>query len=116
MATPVLIVAETAGRREILIELFKGKIDIKAYDSFEAFLSSDKTHNASKNKLPQVGLTIAPIERGVYVPERLALISETQLFGRQIFKTRRRRQSGVSEEFLVKSVTEINRRQSCCSY
>ncbi|MGO1375030.1 transcription-repair coupling factor [Psychrobacter sp. AOP7-D1-15] len=106
-ATPVLIVAETAGRREILIELFKGKIDIKAYDSFEAFLSSDKTHNASKNKLPQVGLTIAPIERGVYVPERLALISETQLFGRQVLQTRRRRQSGVSEEFLVKSVTEI---------
>ncbi len=33
----VLIVAETAGRREILIELFNGKIDIKAYDSFEAF-------------------------------------------------------------------------------
>ncbi len=35
------------------------------------------------------------------------LISETQLFGRQVLQTRRRRQSGVSEEFLVKSVTEI---------
>ena len=104
--TPVLIVAETAGRREILIELFKGKIDIKAYDSFEAFLAADKSKNNS-NKLPQVGLTIAPIERGVYVPERLVVISETQLFGRQVLQTRRRRQSGVSEEFLVKSVTEI---------
>ena len=39
-ATPVLIVAETAGRREILIELFKGKIDIKAYDSFAGVFSS----------------------------------------------------------------------------
>ncbi|WP_201538863.1 transcription-repair coupling factor [Psychrobacter sp. 1044] len=106
-ATPVLIVAETAGRREILIELFKGKIDIKAYDSFEAFLAADKTNNVKGNKLPQVGLTVAPIERGVYVPERLVLISETQLFGRQVLQTRRRRQSGVSEEFLVKSVTEI---------
>ena len=105
-ATPVLIVAETAGRREILIELFKGKIDIKAYDSFEAFLAADKSKNNS-NKLPQVGLTIAPIERGVYVPERLVVISETQLFGRQVLQTRRRRQSGVSEEFLVKSVTEM---------
>ena len=104
--TPVLIVAETAGRREILIELFKGKIDVKAYDSFEAFLAADKSKNNS-NKLPQVGLTIAPIERGVYVPERLVVISETQLFGRQVLQTRRRRQSGVSEEFLVKSVTEI---------
>ena len=106
-ATPVLIVAETAGRREILIELFKGKIDIKAYDSFAAFLAADKTTGLNDKNLPQVGLTVAPIERGVYVPERLVLISETQLFGRQVLQTRRRRQSGVSEEFLVKSVTEI---------
>ena len=106
-ATPVLIVSETAGRREILIELFKGKIEIKAYDSFAAFLAADKTTGLNAKKLPQVGLTVAPIERGVYVPERLVLISETQLFGRQVLQTRRRRQSGVSEEFLVKSVTEI---------
>ena len=105
--TPVLIVSETAGRREILIELFKGKIEIKAYDSFETFLAADKTTGLNAKKLPQVGLTVAPIERGVYVPERLVLISETQLFGRQVLQTRRRRQSGVSEEFLVKSVTEI---------
>lgn len=106
-STPVLVVAETAGRREILIELFKGKIDVKAYDSFEAFLASDKTKRVADDHLPQVGLTVAPIERGVYVPERLVLISETQLFGRQVLQTRRHRQSGVSEEFLVKSVTEI---------
>ncbi|WAI87464.1 Transcription-repair-coupling factor [Psychrobacter sp. SC65A.3] len=106
-ATPVLIVSETAGRREILIELFKGKIEIKAYDSFAAFLAADKTTGLNAKKQPQVGLTVAPIERGVYVPERLVLISETQLFGRQVLQTRRRRQSGVSEEFLVKSVTEI---------
>lgn len=105
--TPVLVVAETAGRREILIELFKGKVDVKAYDSFEAFLAADKTQAFADHKLPQVGLTVAPIERGVYVPERLVLISETQLFGRQVLQTRRHRQSGVSEEFLVKSVTEI---------
>ncbi|HCN16343.1 MULTISPECIES: transcription-repair coupling factor [Psychrobacter] len=106
-ATPVLVVAETAGRREILIELFKGKIDIKAYDSFEDFLAADNVSDLNDNQRPQVGLTVAPIERGVYVPERLVLISETQLFGRQVLQTRRRRQSGVSEEFLVKSVTEI---------
>ncbi|MGP5550172.1 transcription-repair coupling factor [Psychrobacter namhaensis] len=106
-ATPVLVVAETAGRREILIELFKGKIDIKAYDSFEDFLAADNDSDLNDNQRPQVGLTVAPIERGVYVPERLVLISETQLFGRQVLQTRRRRQSGVSEEFLVKSVTEI---------
>ncbi len=108
MGTPVLIVAETAGRREILIELFKGKINIQAYASFKEFLAADHTLLASNNNhRPQVGLTVAPIERGVYVPERLVMISETQLFGRQVLQTRRRRQSGVSEEFLVKSVTEM---------
>ena len=105
--TPVLIVAETAGRREILIELFKGKIDIKAYDSLKDFLAIDHSNVNTNNNLPHVGLTVAPIERGVYVPERLVVISETQLFGRQVLQTRRRRQSGVSEEFLVKSVTEL---------
>ena len=108
--TPVLIVAETAGRREILIELFKGKIDITAYDSFKAFLTTNTSSSErllTHNKRLQVGLTVAPIERGVYVPERLVMISETQLFGRQVLQTRRRRQSGVSEEFLVKSVTEM---------
>lgn len=105
--TPVLIVAETAGRREILIELFKGKIDIQSYSSFADFLVANKISTINESARPQVGLTVAPIERGVYVPERLVLISETQLFGRQVLQTRRRRQSGVSEEFLVKSVTEI---------
>ncbi|WLP95417.1 transcription-repair coupling factor [Psychrobacter sp. M13] len=109
--TPVLIVAETAGRREILIELFKGKIDITAYASFKDFLAAPKIAAISSNNgasaRPRVGLTVAPIERGVYVPERLVMISETQLFGRQVLQTRRRRQSGVSEEFLVKSVTEM---------
>ena len=105
--TPVLVVAETAGRREILIELFKGKIDTKAYASFADFLAADNATFINENNRPHVGLTVAPIERGVYVPERLVLISETQLFGRQVLQTRRRRQSGVSEEFLVKSVTEM---------
>lgn len=107
LGTPVLVVAETAGRREILIELFKGKIDITAYASFKDFLAADKPTGLSDRQRPQVGLTVAPIERGVYVPQRLVLISETQLFGRQVLQTRRRLSSGVSEEFLVKSVTEI---------
>ncbi len=108
-ATPVLIVAETAGRREILIELFKGKIDVSSYDNFKDFLAANSavSQTIPSSNMVRVGLTTAPIERGVYVPERLVVISETQLFGRQVLQTRRRRQSGVSEEFLVKSVTEI---------
>lgn len=113
---PILIVAETPGRREILLELFKGKIQVQTHENFASFLAwneqrqaDDVTNNtaANKNALPTVGLTVAPIERGVFVPGRLIIISETQLFGRQVLQTRRRRQSDVSEEFLIKSVTEM---------
>ncbi|WP_131667220.1 transcription-repair coupling factor [Psychrobacter pygoscelis] len=105
---PILIVAETPGRREILLELFKGKVEVQTYDTFASFLDSVGQHRSDKAKrLPTVGLTVAPLERGVFVPGRLIIISETQLFGRQVLQTRRRRQSDVSEEFLIKSVTEL---------
>lgn len=113
-AAPILVVAETAGRREILLELFKNKLQVQQFESFSEYLQvlqNDRARyvNAGANggQLPMIGLTVAPIERGVYVPERLIVISETQLFGRQVLQTRRRRQSDVSEEFLVKSVTEL---------
>lgn len=106
---PILIVAETPGRREILLELFKGKIQVQTYDNFAGFLSRNKDLESQRDRsnLPSVGLTVAPIERGVFAPGRLIIISETQLFGRQVLQTRRRRQSDVSEEFLIKSVTEM---------
>ena len=111
---PILIVAETPGRREILLELFKGKIQVQTHENFASFLAwsqqrQAETSNsaANQNPLPSVGLAVAPIERGVFVPGRLIIISETQLFGRQVLQTRRRRQSDVSEEFLIKSVTEM---------
>lgn len=99
---PILLVAETAGRREILLDLLKDKLNIKQFAHFADFLQM----GAGQSDL--VGMTVAPLERGVYVPNRLAIISETQLFGRQVLQTRRRRQSDVSEEFLIKSVTEMS--------
>ena len=40
-------------------------------------------------------------------PDGFVVISETQIFGRQVLQTRRRRQSSISQAFLVKSVTEL---------
>ncbi|WP_227430123.1 transcription-repair coupling factor [Psychrobacter sp. I-STPA6b] len=112
---PVLVVAETAGRREILLELFKGKIAVTSYDSLSEFLQDNlgtSQAQASQSKRTsqtslRVGLAVAPIERGIVLQEQFVIISETQLFGRQVLQTRRRRHSDVSEEFLVKSVTEL---------
>ncbi|WP_438012451.1 transcription-repair coupling factor [Psychrobacter raelei] len=114
LARPILVVAETAGRREILLELFRGKLNVQTFDSLQQFLGSElyqqsliKNTASASNTKPTVGLTIAPIERGAVIDQHLSIISETQLFGRQVLQTRRRRQSDVSEEFLVKSVTEL---------
>ncbi|WP_193778017.1 transcription-repair coupling factor [Psychrobacter sp. FDAARGOS_221] len=106
---PILVVAETAGRREILLELFKDKLNVKTFDSFHDFLHSPlyQQQSTAEGAKPTVGLTIAPIERGAVIYQQLSIISETQLFGRQVLQTRRRRQSDVSEEFLIKSVTEL---------
>lgn len=106
---PILVVAETAGRREILLELFKDKIKVQTFDGLQHFLHSElyqQQTSGQEGKLT-VGLTIAPIERGAVLANTLSIISETQLFGRQVLQTRRRRQSDVSEEFLIKSVTEL---------
>ncbi|OOR90116.1 transcription-repair coupling factor [Moraxella caviae] len=103
---PVLLVAETAGRREIILELLKGKIDVALVANFAEFYEQSSEFTQDK-----IALTIAPIERGLHLTsddgQNLCVISETQIFGRQVLQTRRRRQSSVSQTFLVKSVTEL---------
>ncbi|MFW2176211.1 MULTISPECIES: transcription-repair coupling factor [unclassified Moraxella] len=100
---PILIVAETAGRREILSELLQKRFNLQAVAGLIDFLANlDDAHSNT------LALTTAPIERGALLADKFAIISETQLFGRQVLQTRRRRQSDVSDEFLVKSVSELN--------
>lgn len=110
----ILVVAETAGRREIILELFKNKLNVQTFDNLTQFLNSELYQNPrtvsstdSITTKPTVGLTVAPIERGSIIIGHFSIVSETQLFGRQVLQTRRRRQSDVSEEFLIKSVTEL---------
>lgn len=102
-AKPILLVAETAGRREILSELLQKRFNLQSVSGLTDFLANmDEAHSNA------IALTIAPIERGALLPDKFAIVSETQLFGRQVLQTRRRRQSDVSDEFLVKSVSELN--------
>lgn len=103
---PVLLVAESAGRREILLELFKSKIDITLVADFEEFLQKRQQFNQH-----HIALTVSPIERALWLQganDGFCMISETQIFGRQVLQTRRRKATGVSQAFLVKSVTELN--------
>ncbi|MDO4699644.1 MAG: transcription-repair coupling factor [Moraxella sp.] len=102
-SSPVLLVAESAGRRQMLLELLKEHLDIEVVKDFASFY---ERRLSLGNK---VALSVAPIERGLVVEhdEGMCIISETQIFGRQVLQTRRRKATGVSQEFLVKSITEL---------
>ena len=138
---PILLVCESAGRREIILELLKGKLDSDTVADFDEFL-------ANLDKFTQkIALTVAPIERGLWLKnsnepfvvslsnhdgnrpfdlaqgERKTLISdtddklkniggfcvisETQIFGRVVATTKRKRQNVLSQAFLIKSVSEM---------
>lgn len=103
---PILLVAETPGRREVVKELLKGKVQVQLVHDLVDFLQN-YVHLVEEAPQKQLALTVAPIERGAWVPENFVIISETQLFGRQILQTRRQRQSDVSDEFLIKSISEL---------
>ncbi len=80
----VLFTADSAGRREAIIELLQGRdLRVRRVDDWPSFLESDE----------RICIAIAPVENGVLLDSSaIAVISELQLFGdRQRQKSRRRR-------------------------
>ena len=103
----VLITPETAGRREIILELLQGRLDVQVVAGFAEFLQLKSSFIGNK-----VAVTVAPLEQGLMIDDPrggFCVISETQIFGRQVLQTRKRKSAGgVSQAFLVKSVTELS--------
>ena len=96
---PVLLVAESAGRRESLRDSLRSSMgDIPVVESFEQFIQQQFS----------VAITNAPLERGLVIQNALTVISENQLYEHRVVQRRRKRQQDVSEEFLVRSLTELS--------
>ncbi len=108
----ILIVAESAGRRESLKDLFKplwrdsSLKDLPLCDDLPTFLASNH----------HIAMSVAPMERGIWLDEaserpnanqQFALIVENQFFEQRVVQRRRRKTNEVSEEFLVKSLLEL---------
>ena len=117
---PILLVCESAGRREIILELLKGKLDSDTVADFGEFLANLDKFNPNKTVRPEpvegygfgkIALTVAPIERGLWLKNEqnqgFCVISETQIFGRVVATTKRKRQNVLSQAFLIKSVSEM---------
>lgn len=96
----ILFCAETAGRRESMLQLLKS-IDINPspVDTWHSFLDGEQTF----------AITVAPIDRGLWLDSPSTLvITETQLFGQRVAQRRRRRKATDNSEFLIRNLNELH--------
>jgi transcription-repair coupling factor (superfamily II helicase) len=97
----VLFCAESAGRREGLLELLgRAGIRPRAVAGWQEFLALDQG----------VAVTVAPLEQGLWqqVPP-LAVITEAQLLGQRVLQSRRRKASNqdVNSEQVIRNLSEL---------
>ncbi len=95
----VLFAAESAGRREALLDLLRGnEIQPKTFEGWQAFLDSDA----------RLGITIAALEQGLILTgPALAVIAEPQLFGARALQQRRRKAAVRDAENVVRNLAEL---------
>ncbi|MCP4043914.1 MAG: transcription-repair coupling factor, partial [Gammaproteobacteria bacterium] len=95
----VLLVAETPGRRETLLETFR------SHGLRPAVLSSwGEFHRGSD----QLAITVAPLETGIVLEEPpLAVVTEAQLFGARAMQRRRRKGPTRDAETVIRNLTEL---------
>ena len=96
----ILFVAESAGRREALIDKLRSyKISAKVIDGWQAFLKSESS----------LCITIAPMDHGLWLTHpTLAVITENLLSGEKAQQRRRRRQSAARElDNIISNLNEL---------
>jgi transcription-repair coupling factor (superfamily II helicase) len=99
---PVLLCAESAGRREILLELLQTvSLTPAPCDSWDEFIQLGH----------RFAVTTAPLDRGLYAgPDQPTLVCEAQLFGNRVAQRRRRGSPGAgsaSEENAYRNINEL---------
>ncbi|RDI48822.1 transcription-repair coupling factor [Aquicella lusitana] len=95
----LLFCAETAGRREVLLQLFRTiSLSPTYFHSWREFLASDKTR----------GIVVAPLEEGFCLSDlALTLLTETQLYGKRVMQRRLRKKSVQDPDALIRDLTEL---------
>ncbi|SDV50488.1 transcription-repair coupling factor [Chitinasiproducens palmae] len=96
----VLLAAESAGRRETIAQLLiDNRMPAAPVDDFASFLASDVAF----------GLGVAPLATGFVLPDaRVAVVTETELYGALARRTQRRRQEQTSSvDEMVRDLSEL---------
>ncbi|WP_438951613.1 transcription-repair coupling factor [Porticoccus sp.] len=96
----VLICAESAGRRETLLELLnRQSIRPEDVSDWQSFASGTQT----------LAITAYPLTRGFVVkPAKISLITETELFGQQVMQRRRRNKERTEADQVIRNLTELS--------
>ncbi len=96
----VLIAAESAGRREMLLDILrKRQIEPVLAETWADFRDNDAT----------VAITVSPISTGLVLDQpHLALIAEEQLFGERARQERRRRRPERDPERIIRDLTDLH--------
>jgi transcription-repair coupling factor (superfamily II helicase) len=96
----VLIVAESPGRRETMLELFRANtLDVHLVGSWSEFLALDN----------KIALTVSPLDEGALIETpMLAIISEYQLFGERVHQRRLRKRKQYDADAIVRNLAELS--------
>ena len=95
-----LIVAETAGRKEVITELFSQySLGFEDVPNWQTFLENDSP----------VQVVTGTLSNGfVAADAKLQVITETELFGQRVVQSRRRKKTTDNSEMMVKNLTELS--------
>ncbi len=93
----VLFSAESAGRREVLLELL-ARLKLKPRE-----VADWHEFTASKERL---AICIAPLDEGLLLDD-IALVAESPLFGQRVMQRRRREKSRDGGDNVIKNLTEL---------
>ena len=95
----VLFSTDSPGRREQLHDLLAGRgLDLSRVDGWRQF--REDSH--------RIGITIAPIDNGVLLPDaKIAIVSEQQLFGERTRARRRKRRSDRDPETIIRQLNDL---------
>jgi transcription-repair coupling factor (superfamily II helicase) len=95
----ILLAAESAGRRELLLDLLRARdVQPKVFDSFASFLASDAS----------LGITVSAAASGLRLESPpLEILTESQLFGDRARQERRRRRAERDPAKILKELSDL---------
>lgn len=95
----ILFCAETMGRREVILQLFRNiSLSPVYFHSWQEFLASDAKR----------GIVVTPIEEGFsLISPPVTVITENQLYGKRVMQRRLRKRTAQDTDSIIKDLTEL---------